>query len=256
MQLPLPSPPRGPTPFLALLAGICIALLPLTSVSASEPLDLWDGLLATYRTDDGGFRYQALLENAEDLGKLRALVDWVGTHEPPQDSRSETLAFRINAYNILTVRAVLTSWPMEGVMTVPGFFDAVTHRVSGSEMTLNTLENEHIRAAFGEPRIHFVVNCASTGCPPLAGVALRAANLEEVMERQTRAFVEANTHMVAIEQRVELSQIFEWFAADFTASEGVRRFVARYLTDDRKSWILEETTSLSYRPYDWSLNSR
>ena len=60
-------------------------------------------------------------------------------------------------------------------------------------MTLNHLENEIIRGPeFAEPRIHFAVNCASIGCPPLRAIPYAAEDLEESLEAQTQQFIRRN----------------------------------------------------------------
>ena len=67
--------------------------------------------------------------------------------------------------------------------------------------------------------------------------------------------------------QVKLSQIFEWYAADFApegaeASEATTlEYVARYLDGERKA-ALERLVSAKHRgaltfvPYDWGLNAK
>ncbi|MBX3250388.1 MAG: DUF547 domain-containing protein [Myxococcales bacterium] len=241
-----------PLPFLLLLVGAASAFAP---VAAAAPPDAgpWDELVRTYRTSDGGFRYAALRSSAEHRARLDAYVRAVGEARDEGWSRDEALAFYVNAYNALTVKAVLDAWPLESVMRVEGFFDRRTHRVAGRARTLNQLENDVIRGArFAEPRIHFVVNCASAGCPPLPPRALTAANLEETLERSTRAFVRRTTRLRG--GTLHVSQIFEWYAADFERFGGVRAFVVRQLEEPMAS--AARAAALAYVPYDWALNAR
>lgn len=215
----------------------------------------WQAVLDGYATADGGFRYAALRADDGDRARLEAFVRYVGETDPSSWSRDAQLAFYIDAYNALTVHAVLERWPIESVMRVEGFFDAIEHRVAGREMTLNALENDIIRSArFAEPRIHFAVNCASAGCPPLSRQAFAAENLEAQLEAQTDAFVRATTEVRG--RRARLSQIFEWFAADFEAAGGVRAFVADHLEGEDAARVRDPRTRLAYTPYDWAINAR
>lgn len=138
-------------------------------------------------------------------------------------------------------------------MEVEGFFDGIEHSVAGESMTLNTLENERIRAVFGEPRIHFAVNCASTSCPPLRNTPFDAESLEASLEEQARAFVRSSTSVRG--RRATLSKLFDWFADDFTAGGGVREFIALRLDEEDAATVRSERTTLRYTDYDWSPNA-
>ena len=131
---------------------------------AQAEIDAWQQILVAYVTEDGGFRYEALMDNAEHMALLDAHLATMAAADLSAMERDAKLAFLMNAYNAYTVRSVVELWPVSGVLEEDGFFDGREHTVGGTAMTLNALENDHIRAVFGEPRIHFLVNCASTGC--------------------------------------------------------------------------------------------
>jgi hypothetical protein len=226
---------------------------------ATAPYDHagWDALLRAHVTADGGFRYEALRASPEHRAALERFVATIDAARPGSWSRDEQLAFYINAYNALTIDSVLDLWPVESVMREEGFFRARQHGVAGRRLTLDQLENEVIRAErFAEPRIHFVVNCASTGCPPLAPHALTAANLERTLAAATRAFVRRTTRLDRGGNRVLLCQIFEWFTADFDRAGGVRRFVSSQLDEEGAAFVRAPSTAIGHFRYDWSLNAR
>jgi hypothetical protein len=50
-------------------------------------------------------------------------------------------------------------------------------QVGGQTWTLDEIEQEIIRKAFSEPRIHFALVCAAMGCPPLRPEAYVGARL-------------------------------------------------------------------------------
>ncbi len=218
----------------------------------------WAGLLSTYATEDGGFRYAALVANATDRATLQQVVGAVANASPvAYPERSAQLAFYINAYNILTVSAVVERFPIESVMSVPGFFDTITHTVAGNPRTLNSLENDLIRAQFAEPRIHFAVNCASAGCPWLDREPFTAENLDAQLTRLTRQFVGQSTSIDSRRRRVVVSQIFEWFAGDFEAAGGVRAFLVAHTEHEAtRTQVADERMRIAYTPYDWALNAR
>lgn len=226
------------------------------TVAQADAMAGWSAILDTYVTDDGGFRYEALMANAEHVAALDAFVAHVAATDPSVMERDEKLAFLINAYNALTVKSVLELWPVTNVLEEDGFFDGRTHNVGGTEMTLNTLENYNIRD-MGEPRIHFLVNCASTSCPPLADTPITAANLESMLESHATAYVNATTRVVPEEGAVYTSEIFNWFQGDFGANDAVREFIASHLNNaDDAALVRDPGTTLAYDPYDWSINAR
>jgi hypothetical protein len=221
-------------------------------------LRAWAGLLTAYVTDDGGFRYAALMASPADRAALGVAVQAVAdarlTDLPDRDAQ---LAFYLNAYNILTVNAVVTRFPIDSVMSVPGFFDVLEHNVLGTSMTLNALENDIIRAQFHEPRIHFAVNCASAGCPWLDSAPFTASNLEPALDRLTRGFVRRTTSVDSRRRRVVVSQLFEWFAGDFEPAGGVRGFLVAHIDNEAtRAQVADERNRVAYFEYDWALNAR
>ena len=221
---------------------------------APPDLSDWGTLLATYVAEDGGFRYQALMANEDHLAALERAVVAIGGAQDQGWESTEALTFYVNAYNALTVAAVLEAWPTRSVMQVEGFFDTVTHRVAGGSMTLNELENDILRSdRFDEPRIHFLVNCASKGCPPLSRELYTPDGIDTTMALAARRYVRATTELGS--HRVKISRLFEWFAEDFGGAEGVRRFVADQLEGEAAEHVRNERTTLGYRDYDWSLNA-
>ncbi|MEZ4325371.1 MAG: DUF547 domain-containing protein [Polyangiales bacterium] len=218
----------------------------------------WSGVLAAYRTDDGGFRYAALAGSEADRARLAEAVQAVADTRPTDlVSRDAQLAFYLNAYNILTVNAVLARFPIDSVMSVPGFFDAIEHDVMGTRMTLNALENDIIRGRFHEPRIHFAVNCASAGCPWLDATPFTAGELDATLTRLTNAFVGRTTTVDARRRRVVVSQLFEWFAGDFEPAGGVRAFLVAHTENEAtRAGVADERNRITYFEYDWALNAR
>jgi hypothetical protein len=231
------------------------AVEPGPAAPAEGSTDLWPSLLAEFVTADGGFRYQALVVDADARQVLNDAVGQIAVADLALMERDAKLAFLINAYNVLVVQSVVDAWPVDSVLNVPGFFDARTHRVAGMELTLNALENDHIRT-MGDPRIHFAVNCASTSCPPLAALPYHAVTLDAELERVATDYVRATTRVVDGGGTMELSRIFEWFVDDFAAVGGIGTFVRSRLSDTQRGELSEEDVEITFAEYDWALNGR
>jgi len=238
-----------------LVVLLLLLAAPLAWAAVPDPAPL-DTVLARHLRD-GRVDYAAL---ARDRGPLDRYLAAAAVATPEQSSRDEQIAFWVNVYNAQVLAGVLR-WPtIASVLDVgqtvepgsPGFFQRYAH-VAGRERTLDQIERVDLRALGAGPRLHFVLNCASLGCPDLPPRALRASTLDSTLIAATRAFLADRTrNRVAADGALELSKLFEWYAREFQReSGGVAGFAARHGLRARTA-----TTSTPVRilEYDWRLN--
>jgi hypothetical protein len=165
--------------------------------------------------------------------------------------RNEQLAFYINAYNAWILHEALDKYPTKSVKdTFFTFFTSKRIKVAGEQTSFNALEKETIRSKFGEPRVHFALNCASQSCPPLSTDAFRAGNVESQFEKLARNFVNSSKGVSYQEgaKTAELSKIFDWYKDDFKEG-GPLAFINK-----RRAKPLPNDVKISYQDYNWSLN--
>jgi len=157
----------------------------------------------------------------------------------------------VNAYNAWILREALAKYPTKSVKDLLfTFFTGKRLKVAGQQTSFDKLERETIRGKFGEPRIHFALNCASRSCPPLQSEAFRGERLDAQFENVAQAFVNSERGVrVGPGGKVELSKIFDWYAADFAKSGGVLPFINK-----RRPTSLPVGAKVGYLDYDWSLN--
>ncbi len=227
-----------------------------------------DAVLTRFVTADGRVDYDALLDNRAPLDRF---VDRLGavspeTHPELFPSQADRLAYWMNAYNALMLRRVVEAWPVESVRAIRplyGVFWMERHRLGSHRTTLRSMENKIIRGRFRDPRIHFAINCASTGCPALPNRAWRGETLDDDLDLAARRFINDPRHVRYEAQRnlLQLSKIFDWFEGDFVdwpagAGPGgaLDRFIARYLTSS-PAWGEGPAPPIEWIPYDWSINA-
>ena len=80
-------------------------------------------------------------------------------------SKTEALAFWINAYNFFTLADVKANVELTGSMKDRGWKNKIFN-VAGKMHSLDEIEHEIIRP-LNDARIHFAVNCASVSCPTI-----------------------------------------------------------------------------------------
>lgn len=229
-------------------------LLALTVSSMAFAKDVvdhkpFDQILKKY-VDHGKVDYKGLKANEKDLAKFNAYVATVAsaTVEGTQDAK---LAFYMNAYNATVIKAVVERYPIDSVMKVDGFFNKISHKVAGQDMTLDHLENKVIRPEFKDARVHFGLVCAAVSCPPLRSKAFTEANVQKLLEENTSKFITQKTRVEA--GTVKASKLFEWFADDFKANEGsVLNYLAKYLPDYAEA--LKANPPITFYEYRWELN--
>jgi len=187
-----------------------------------------------------------------DRSELSALADEIAKYPLEGANKDETLAFYLNAYNILTIKNVLDNGIPDSPLDVKGFFDTVQHNVGGKSMTLNNLENDIIRPKYGDARIHFALVCGAVGCPPLTKDAFRPSTLSKQLDKLTRSALNSASFLRVDQEAktLQLSEIFKWYLVDFGGSlESAHGFINKY----RHNPIPDQYTK-SYYSYDWKLN--
>jgi hypothetical protein len=139
---------------------------------------------------------------------------------------------------------------------VKGFFDGRKHAVAGESLTLNELENK-VRDRFKDPRIHFALNCASKGCPPLLARAFQEQTLDADLDLLTRRFLDGPGVLPDGEGAVKVTRLFEWYAQDFVAKEGsVEGYLRKWVREPSRKKALEGAkVAVRFQEYDWALNA-
>lgn len=208
--------------------------------------------------------YRRLKERPADLDAYLGRVAEIPAGAFAGWTRDERLALLINLYNAATLRLVIDHYPLGslrdlGVLPGAAWRKKVV-RFGGRTISLDDLEHGLIRAEYREPRIHFALVCAATGCPPLRGEPFEAGRLGEQLDDQARRFLgDVSKNRFEPETGILwLSPIFDWYAADF-AGEGrsVPDAVKGYLPERaRRELERAGTVKVRFTDYDWSLNER
>ena len=221
--------------------------------------DLFDQVLQEHVDKKGRVNYTKLKANPE---KLEAYLDLLAVANPTELSYNGQLVFWVNAYNALVIKGVIDHYPTTSVRKVKwfnGFFSRLKFRVAGKTWTLNQIEHGIIRTEFADPRVHFVLVCASRSCPPLGNRAFSAETIEENLETATFNFVQnpAQVRIDRAQRRVYLSKIFKWYDDDFEIGyDGVADFLADYLPPEAAEFVLAEGVKFHHLDYDWTLNDQ
>lgn len=174
--------------------------------------------------------------------------------------RDEQMAYWINFYNALTVRVVLDHYPVDSIrkISLPGSrrgpWKAKLVTVSGKVLSLDDIEHGILRPIWRDPRIHYVVNCASLGCPNLADRAYTAFDLETMLDRAAKDYINHPRGVDSKGSLLVLSSIYKWYAEDFgEGKDGLYSHLLEYADPKTAKMIRSAKHGLRYF-YDWKLN--
>ena len=198
---------------------------PASPVAASATIDhhLYAELLQRH-SYDGVVDYAGL---KRDEGQLVRYLDYLASITIDKLDDKELFAFYANAYNAWTLKLILDHYP--GIISIKATgrlwqspWKRKIARINGGLLTLDEIEHDILRAEYQDPRVHFAVNSASKGCPPLYREPFSGCNLDEQLDTATRSLNNDPTHYRLDGSTLYVSRILKWFKEDF--NDGPIRF--------------------------------
>jgi hypothetical protein len=218
-----------------------------------------------------GFDYAAALNNANLPPWLEQQRDALAKFDPNGfDNKAEAVAFWINAYNFFMLAHILEAAQadalVEGVKDFGSFFNPYRvfrqplFNVGGKRYSLDEMEksillgDDYRQRGWWDTRVHFAVNCASVGCPPLRPEIYQAERLDEQLNDNTRRSLANPRHLDSRDNTLMLSRLFDWYEQDFIDQSGsVAAFLRQHVSSERMP-SLNNDPRIAYIDYDWRLN--
>lgn len=188
-------------------------------------------------------------------------------------TKKQANAFWINTYNFFMITKILDAGFKKGKLKIDGVkdlgslfdpykvFKKEDFVVGNKKYSLDGFEKgillgeEYKKKGWKDARIHFAVNCASIGCPPLRKViyteenldALLTENLEKAMMTSRQIKVEGDT--------LWLTHLFKWYKKDFEEASGsTKKFLVPYIKDEKFKQKVLQSKKTKFIKYDWNLN--
>ena len=221
--------------------------------------------------------YEALVERRDLLDSYLESLAAPGSGELEGAPEAGQLAFWLNAYNACMLdlvadhypiepgegvgffqwlRNVFTDRPENSVWQIPDVFDGDHCRVAGALRSLDEIEHEIIRPEFGDPRIHFAVNCAAYSCPVLREEAYVGERLDEQLDDQVERFIADDRHYRLGEDGpvLTVNRVLDWYAEDFGGTDGIPGFFTAYVDGEAGELLRHPDLRVEFFHYDWTLN--
>lgn len=231
----------------------------------------WSDILQTYVSapDDAGlthFNYGGLKANSADTAKLRGYIKNLGETNPDTVSRDEAIAYYANLYNALTIDLIIQNYPLNSIRKAKvyngnkvgglvGPWKKVKTTINGQTLSLDDVEHKILRVKYPSPYVHYMVNCASVGCPNLLDTAWEADSYQAVRKKAAYDYINSPRGVVITSKGLKVSSIYKWFKEDFGGNkEAVLKHIREYADAELAAAIDGGAKIVDY-DYDWSVNN-
>jgi hypothetical protein len=208
----------------------------------------WTGILQKYVTAQSRVNYAQL--KSDGPGDLDSYLNEIGKPWPQKMETDATKAAWIDAYNALTVRWIVSNFPVASIWRTHGPFRIARHKLNGKIESLDSIETR--LRNMGDPRIHGALVCAARSCPPLRREAYTRSKLNDQLDDNFRAWLAdpSRNQFLPDKQLAKVSKIFQWYAADFQKIGGVPAVLDRFAPPHS----FASSNKLEYQKYNWGLN--
>lgn len=198
-----------------------------------------------------------------DHNKLKAYIARLEQVDTKPLTKNAQLAHWANLYNATTVNVILDNYPVNSIRHIKdrvfdlGPWEDKRLTINERPTSLHDIEHGIVRAAWSNtPEVHYILNCASTGCPNLSQMALTGDNIENAMHEAATAHINDPNRGVrlGLNGRLSISKIYAWYRGDFgNSDEAVLRHLRKYAKPQLRAQ-LENARTIDGYFYDWSLN--
>ncbi len=245
------------------MRALCAVLLLAAAVAAAAAAaaegeeDPWAKILAARVNESGEVAYRTLAR--EDGRLLRRALDRMASVDLAALDHDAAVAFWINAYHTTLVAAVVHGETPESLAGRARMYHWFGVKVGGSHHTLDEIREVLNGYGSRDPRVHLAISNGTRGGPRLIATPYAPEHLDAQLAAAARRFVNDVDHnyVDSINQRLALSRLFAWYAADFEAAAGTLVKFLRSLAERRDlvAALAPENVEIRYLPFDWRLNA-
>lgn len=224
----------------------------------------WQRILDTYLIEtpaENLFDYGAVTK--PDIAALDRYLASLSRTDVDRLNSTEQKAFWINAFNALSVRVILSEYPVSSINEIGGgWFSSgpwaeKSFRVYLIDLSLNDIYHRILRPIWQDNRVHYALSCAAKGCPNLSRKAYQAETLDRDLDAAARDFINQGKGILQLNGgSVRLSRIFDWYRDDFGETDAEVIGHLKSFADSETGVNLKNIERINGHAFDWSLNDR
>ena len=247
------------------LAAAALFAAPTAGATDTPAAQAWESVLQNRLSAPNAqgvrtFDYRGFAASKTDRAALDAYIDSLAEAGEPS-SPDAAVSYWANLYNAITVDVVADAYPVKSIRDIkPGLLstgpwkeDRIT--VDGETLSLDDIEHGIMRARYPSPHIHYMVNCASIGCPNLQPELWEAATLDADRDAAAREYVNSPRAVrVKSNGDVVVSSIYRWFQEDFGRGRADVMNHIREYAEPALAAQLQGVSRYKDHEYSWALN--
>ena len=221
----------------------------------------WNAFLGKYRhVDAAGVARVAYADvMSDDRAVLSDYLRDLQLVNVSRLGRPEQFAFWVNLYNAATVDIVLQHYPVKSIRKIGGRlslgpWSTPIATIEERRLSLSDIENRILRPIWRDPNLHYVLNCASVGCPNLPPTALTAENTGASLRVARNEYISGPRGVRLIGDRILGSSIYNWFRTDFGGTDRMAGHLCE-CTQPAVTEALIRRGRIDAYFYDWELNA-
>ena len=226
---------------------------------------LWQSLLSRFVRESADGINRVAYREFDEAAKLELsnYLEAMSRVAPTQLNQNEQLAYWINLYNAQTIQVVLDHPKKKSILSMGPFFDFGPWdepylTIEGKPVTLNDIEHRILRPIWQDHRLHYVLNCASIGCPNLNRHAYQAELIDQQLAGAQVNFLRHPRAVTLTDSgKLQVTSLFDWYLIDFAQDiSGLLAYLAAQRPDlaaDLSALVDEGNPKIDY-VYDWDLN--
>lgn len=226
---------------------------------------LWQSLLSRFVRESADGINRVAYREFDEAAKLELsnYLESMSRVVPTQLNQNEQLAYWINLYNAQTIQVVLDHPKKKSILSMGPFFafgpwDEPYLTIEGKPVTLNDIEHRILRPIWQDHRLHYVLNCASIGCPNLNRHAYQAELIDQQLAGAQANFLRHPRAVTLTDSgKLQVTSLFDWYLIDFAQDiSGLLAYLAAQRPDlaaDLSALVDEGNPKIDY-VYDWDLN--
>jgi Protein of unknown function, DUF547 len=223
----------------------------------------WGRLLGQYVREvrPGVTRFDYAAVGSPDQAALESYLAELSDTDVDRLDRDEQLAFWLNAYNALLVKAVLDAWPVKspndagGGFFSPGPWEEKSFAVYGIALSPRDIAERIVRAWWPGGLSIYGLACAAKGCPNLPRAPFRGANVMNMLRANAADFVNRGPGILGIQgNAVRLSSFYQWYGDDLGGEAGILSAI-KGVAGGEIARALAPVTEISGHGFDWGLNA-
>lgn len=206
------------------------------------------------------FDYSALHGSKADRAILTDYIKHLEAQTPSTMTDAQAVSYWANLYNSLTVQVIIENYPVKSIREIKsglfsiGPWKKTVTKVEGKKLSLDNIEHDIMRVDYPSPHIHYMVNCASVGCPNLKDSLWRAETMDAEREQAARDFINSQRGVSVGPKGLTVSSIYKWFKEDFGDNDTERLAHFRAFADAELAAAIDGGAKVVGDDYDWSLN--